>query len=113
MNNILTLNRCCPRCNSNINYTHKSTYDRATYKNSLCNRCSKMGHFVSEESKQKNKNSHIGKIPWNKNKTYEELLGKQISNEMKNKISRNRKGKMQEIIKKDMAKIGHLKYAIS
>ena len=93
MNGSSVLNRCCPRCNSNINYIHKSTYDRAIYKNSLCNSCSKIGHSVSEESKQKNSNSHIGKIPWNKNKTYEELLGKKIAKEIKNKICKNRKGK--------------------
>lgn len=56
------------------------------------------GRHHTEESKQKSREAHFGKVPWNKGRTYEDVFGIEKAEKLKQVMSETRRGRTYEEI---------------
>ena len=77
--------RNCPECGKEILYKNKCHKTRADIRNTKCKSCAKSGKFLSDETKQKRSESHMGKHSYWSNKIRSEETKKKIGNYRKGK----------------------------
>ena len=82
--------RNCPKCNTSIHYKNKKCLNKSTKKNQLCRKCSRDGIVfgpMSNEHKDKIRRSNL------KNGVGKWMVGRTLSDTVKQKISKSNIGK--------------------
>lgn len=90
--------RLCPKCNKELFYSHKSNFNAATKKNSLCRNC----RVISDDTKEKHRQAKIGfhLTPDHREKLRNSWLGKHHTDQAKSKMNAWKKNVSEETRRK-------------